>query len=1066
MGTFPLLEEWKMKKETNGGWRPVSGAILVGALALAVSAYAAPRTTDSAASRGKDTVPVRSEAANLVTGSTQHLQSVVDSAIAGHGSGPVIRVIPGTAKNPVPGYPAGTVIVGGDGIDTGGELQAFTGGFRVWLEHRVGGWAGTAVDPGTVQTKIDGDGSLNMSGRFDSDTSDPGLDPTDDGNADDITYPSVACASNPTCRTTFGENWARCEVPSALCDTSYVDKNGEHPQSYCFDFGPGPCSQGACNITSDNHVCFGLTAGARPDPGFETYFATTVMDVPAGAKGRYIFLLHPGETFLFDSAAPPVEIPSQHELGFSINILTGSCCNQLGTPNVNCIEGLTQAECNAVTGPIFWQPNQVCPAVCVECTQQGADPLCNDNDSCTEESCNAQVGLCNRNLVAGWDPATECCEGSGLNPVITTIDDGDDCTRDSCDGGPTPPDPPPGSENGTAQHNAAAAAGDPCSDGNPCTYADRCNGQNSEADGGCQGVDVNTAPCAGLSDCPVGAQSCDTVAGLCVCTLTPNLGFTLITAGDKTCVGGFTPGAPCATNADCPGGGACDNYAAGANCYDEGEKITARVHIGSAASPINGGQVLIEYNPACLDLQNASCFGAYTTTLAYVPNESAGTVFLACGVDAFAGLDGPLGNTDLAVLSFLKVGDCSECTLCFDSNNPQNTYLVDDDGYRVDVDAKCKSLKGDGELVLETPGDQEVNSNCNTPTGVANWDAPSASFSCGTASLSCRGAHESGLAYDNSVVMGGGTFLQGLSSFCCCATANDACDATAGCCSPSAAACGPSYDGCWTVEVTDETSFDIDVQLEPPINHTDVGGALNRCIEFCLYNDCSTAPVCFEQNVTFGGLYNYTGKAVDKIKIPKGKWHCITAQDQLHTLRSCDNPDCINGQLIASFKGDPRLGGNWLVGGNVDGYKKGFDPGASEDVVDILDFGKFVSQYGVCYSDNDVFCDALPYEEGDTNADINGDGCVTISDYAFITRNFMKDSKECCNCGSAAGDADWGIAEISVDDLRAMGEGDLAVADVNGDGMLNAADMEAFNNGARPIKSGNGRGGKGLRSGR
>ena len=59
------------------------------------------------------------------------------------------------------------------------------------------------------------------------------------------------------------------------------------------------------------------------------------------------------------------------------------------------------------------------------------------------------------------------------------------------------------------------------------------------------------------------------------------------------------------------------------------------------------------------------------------------------------------------------------------------------------------------------------------------------------------------------------------------------------------------------------------------------------------------------------------------------------------------------------------------------------------------------------------------------------------------------------------------LTEISVDELRQMGLGDLAVADLNGDGLVNAEDMDAFMQGARPTKTSNDRkGGKGLRSGR
>jgi hypothetical protein len=306
--------------------------------------------------------------------------------------------------------------------------------------------------------------------------------------------------------------------------------------------------------------------------------------------------------------------------------------------------------------------------------------------------------------------------------------------------------------------------------------------------------------------------------------------------------------------------------------------------------------------------------------------------------------------------------------------------------------------------------------------------------------------------------MGGGLLPQGASSFCCYAWAKDKCEQSAGCAGAVNNCPGiPKPDGCWTVNVTDQTSMDIHVQLEPPVRHS---GELERCIEFCLYGNCAEDPYCFQENVIFGGLFDYIGKANGKIKIPKGKYGCITAQDQLHSLRSCADPDCIDGQLHAEFKGDPTYGGNWLIMGNIDAYTKalpGEDP--SLDVIDILDFGKFVAAYGDCYEDRKYGC-----HEG-THADIDGDGCATISDYNFILRNFLVSSKDCC-CGPSAADLPPALAEVSIDELRQMGLDEMIVADLNTDGVLNADDMEAFSQGARPAKSNDRNGGKGLRSGR
>jgi hypothetical protein len=258
-------------------------------------------------------------------------------------------------------YPPGTVVVPGDGVTTAGELRAFAGGFRVWVDWQVGGWATSFDNPGSVQAKIDG-----------IDTHKPELD---------FDFALVLCSNHAVCQTAFGDPWARCDLGS-VCDATYVDKNGQHPQSYCANFGFGPCTHGA---SSHWNPAFAQTAAPRPDPGFMTYFATSVIDVAVEAKGRYVFRLLPGETFLYThSPVPPVEIPSQHELGFAINIITGSCCFGLGTPSEGCVDEVTRAECgDDEPGAFIFTPGGNCPecepvaAACCDHAQPGG--VCTDS---------------------------------------------------------------------------------------------------------------------------------------------------------------------------------------------------------------------------------------------------------------------------------------------------------------------------------------------------------------------------------------------------------------------------------------------------------------------------------------------------------------------------------------------------------------------------------------------------------------------------------------------------------------------------------------------------------------
>jgi hypothetical protein len=198
------------------------------------------------------------------------------------------------------------------------------------------------------------------------------------------------------------------------------------------------------------------------------------------------------------------------------------------------------------------------------------------------------------------------------------------------------------------------------------------------------------------------------------------------------------------------------------------------------------------------------------------------------------------------------------------------------------------------------------------------------------------------------------------------------------------------------------------------------------------------APTCDKEVVTFGPPWDFPGHATYAIKVPKGQYACVTAKDQLHTLRSTAYPVCEDGNLSAEFKGDPFFGGNWLTSGNLDG----------SHVIDILDFGVMISQWLKCF-DPDSTCDQKP-EDGFHNADLNGDGCVDSLDYACFSNNFLDEDKDSCCPGDGAGQTPP-VLSITVRELRLMGLGDLAVADLNGDGVLDQADMQAFDSGIVPV---------------
>jgi hypothetical protein len=314
--------------------------------------------------------------------------------------------------------------------------------------------------------------------------------------------------------------------------------------------------------------------------------------------------------------------------------------------------------------------------------------------------------------------------------------------------------------------------------------------------------------------------------------------------------------------------------------------------------------------------------------------------------------------------------------------------------------------------------------------------------------------------------MNGGTFPIGTSHFCCDAADN----------------CANQVQECWDVVVLDETLMEVRIELAPSID-TRPGDELTRCIRFEVFDNCVAAPIVFDASIDFGGTFDLPGHSSGVISIPGAVQPvCVTARDPQHTLRSCYRvkaTDCdAAGVLHATFEEDPFFDGNWLVGGNLDGWNWSLRtcnggtfhgapcnsdlvcPGGTCDltsassihVIDILDVGALSAEYLKTYdsdqdgeTDGNSPCGAF----AGTHADINGDGLVDLLDYSFITMNFLEQSKECCCPGSTATEV-VGRTEVSVEELFRLGLGHLAAGDVNGDGTLDVGDIAAFFQGARP----------------
>ena len=86
---------------------------------------------------------------------------------------------------------------------------------------------------------------------------------------------------------------------------------------------------------------------------------------------------------------------------------------------------------------------------------------------------------------------------------------------------------------------------------------------------------------------------------------------------------------------------------------------------------------------------------------------------------------------------------------------------------------------------------------------------------------------------------------------------------------------------------------------------------------------------------------------------------------------------------------------------------------------------------------------------GNGRSNFNGDGLVSTTDFAFISANFFQvGSAGCAGAGGVAGDGP--MDRVSVAQLRKMGMGEIAMADLNRDGWVDTADMALWMQGVRP----------------
>ena len=588
-----------------------------------------------------------------------------------------------------------------------------------------------------------------------------------------------------------------------------------------------------------------------------------------------------------------------------------------------------------------------------------SDQSCNDGNACTDDVCVG--GACTH--PDNFDSAVSCCTPS--TGGLTTIDDGNPCTTDSCN-----------ASTGLVSHTPIAdGMNSACNDQSPCTL-DQC------LSGICVNTDINGLSCLNDGDCP-GDATCGG-GGLCVC-----VGATLELVAE--------PGTLSV-----------------AGCYAVGEQVVVNVELGPADSQfivplgreIIGAQFFLSYDSTTLSLISVQPGAARGTGSPFAfelleqVDPVAGTIDYVVGVSF--GSETRVPET-VAVLTFQALAEC-DAAIAFRPSGPHG------------IPNLLTTIGGELEPVLLNPGLLQIDANAPALSAcpvdmqlpldpgqlsvVTTWPTPLATDTCDAGPIQVVCDPPSGTA-----------FAAGTTTVIC--TVADSCGL---------------QDTCSFNVVVQPSTLTVDVELSPMM----AAGPFSRCITFDLW-DCD-APAdaqhaSVKQTLTF---VNGMASGV-QFQIPGGAWECISARDELHTLRSTVlGLSTLNGfNFVASFVGPRSTGGHWLVGGNLN----------DDDFVDIRDFGIYFPFF-MTAADSDTAC-GFP----GPHANFNGDALVDLLDLLFISGNSLLASEApCCGAGGAgrgAGVEDKPIMSISVAELRRTKQYGLIQADVNRDGVLDVNDMIA-----------------------
>ncbi len=262
-------------------------------------------------------------------------------------------------------------------------------------------------------------------------------------------------------------------------------------------------------------------------------------------------------------------------------------------------------------------------------------------------------------------------------------------------------------------------------------------------------------------------------------------------------------------------------------CHTPGSLVTVMVGIGASQHSITGGQFGIDYDTTAWDVVGMATGAVCGPNSPFMEifeliDDPNGFLFYAAGMPF--GQPGTSSAVTLACITFRAVRECGTDPFCVVSQNPYNTYLVDQNAQAVIPEFNCPNGSCSGSVVVsdsidfDCPSDFEAEYAC----GSILWPTPGAS-SCGDGlSLSCSAAHSGGQNIDG-LIAGGGAFPRGVSTFIC--SAQDS--------------CGRSDQCQWTVTIP---------QANPPNCNDQVSCTVDVCDVLTGCGHTASDALCDDEN--------------------------------------------------------------------------------------------------------------------------------------------------------------------------------------------------------------------------